>query len=107
MIQTLFFIGDIMACCGGGKKVIRVQQTPQQAAQAQRVNLKPPSTMRVFVNNQKTNTQEAVVVQRAAPSVIKKTELQKCTVCGHPAMIQMVGGRSRLQCTNFSCRAII
>lgn len=97
-----------MACCGGGKKSIRVQQTPAQAAQAQKVTIKPPSTMRVFVNNQRTNVQETVVVQRANVStVIKKTELQKCTVCGHPAMIQKVGGRHRLQCTNYSCRAII
>jgi len=94
-----------MACCGGGKKSIRVQQTP---AQTQKLSIKPPSTMRVFVNNQKTNTQETILVQRAPLStVIKKTDLQKCTVCGHPAMIQKVGGRSRLQCTNFSCRAIV
>jgi len=96
-----------MACCGGNKKTLRVQLTPQTSNSQQRVNLKPPSTMRVFVNNQRNNAQEVVTVQRVENVVIKKQDLQKCTVCGHPAMIQKIGGRSRLQCTNFSCRAIL
>lgn len=95
-----------MACCGGNKKTLRVQIAPQ-TNNPQKVNLKPPSTMRVFVNNQRNNTQEVVTVQRVEGSVIKKPDLQKCTVCGHPAMVQKTGGRSRLQCTNFSCRAIL
>ena len=96
-----------MACCGGNKKTLRVQLAPQVNNSQQKVNLKPPSTMRVFVNNQKNNTQEVVAVQRVEGAVIKKQDLQKCTVCGHPAMTQKIGGRSRLQCTNFSCRAIL
>lgn len=96
-----------MACCGGNKKTLRVQLAPQTNNSQNKTNLKPPSTMRVFVNNQRNNTQETVTVQRAEGTVVRKPDLQKCTVCGHPAMIQKIGGRSRLQCTNFSCRAIL
>ncbi len=93
-----------MACCGGGKKSFRVQISPQLSPE--KVNLKPLSTMRVFVNNQRTNTQDLVTVQKADANVVKK-DSTKCPMCGHPTMIQKVGGRSRLQCTNFSCRAVV
>lgn len=94
-----------MACCGGGKKPLRVQISPQKQS-AENLNLKPLSTMRVFVNNQRNSTQEVVSIQRVDNSITKK-DSNKCSVCGHPTMIQKVGGRSRLQCTNFSCRAVV
>jgi len=93
-----------MACCGGSKKALRVQIAPQsnqgQTLQAQKVTLTPPSTMRVFVNNQRTG--ERTVVQ-----AVRKPDNEPCPLCHHPIMMTRVGGRPRKQCTNFSCRHII
>ena len=94
-----------MACCGGSKRPLRVQATPQSTAgqtiSPQAVKLKPPSTMRVFVNNQKTG--ERTSVQRA----VRRPDPEKCPLCQHTVMMTRVGGRPRKQCTNFSCRHII
>lgn len=103
-------IGDNM-CCGGSKNHIRVQIVPQQtqtqSVKTQSVRLVPPSTLRVFVNNQKTGEKSVIQSVGIQSATIRREELEKCPICSHTVMIQKVGGRPRKQCTNFACRNIL
>jgi hypothetical protein len=97
-----------MACCGGGKPSIRVQQVPSKhssggGVSTQNVRLTPPSALRVFVNNQKTGEHTTV----ESPQAVRREEAKKCPLCQHVMMTTRVGGRPRNQCTNFSCRHIL
>lgn len=100
-----------MACCGGSKKPVRVQIVPQQSftqgVKTQAVRLAPPSTLRVFVNNQKTGGREVIQSVNDRSTAIRREELEKCPICSHVIMITKVGGRPRKQCTNFVCRNIL
>lgn len=90
-------------CCNGSKGAIRVQQIPStQRVSTQNVRLSPPSTMRVFVNNQKTGERDTIELQ-----AVRREENKKCPLCQHPVMTTRVGGRPRNQCTNFTCRHIL
>lgn len=90
-------IGDLM-CCGGNNKPMRVQHIAPQTSQ--RVQLKPPTTMRVYTSEQRAQ-------QPAAVQAVRKVESESCPLCHHPVMVARVSGRPRKQCTNFSCRHIM
>jgi len=101
-----------MGCCGKSKRTLRVQIIPDNVQpRTQRVNIKPSSLQsfidqqrkKVITNNSSSNSNNEVSTQ----SVAKRKDSEKCPTCEHPVMTSNVGGRSRKQCTNYSCRRII
>lgn len=95
-------------CCGGSQKPMRVQPIPPRPQTVKHVTLKPISTAKIFPSTaENNNNQNTLVPQKLPPTANKPVEENKCKVCGHPMMIHKIAGRSRLQCTNFSCRAIL